>query len=79
MMAMAKSNPEAMGIEMFPIVIEGVVDWPWKGDRCTGREKRGDERAIWGLGKMSHYHVQGSNRILQGFQMIASWLWSLFQ
>jgi hypothetical protein len=22
-----------MGIEMFPVVIEGVVDRPWKGDR----------------------------------------------
>jgi hypothetical protein len=32
MMTMAKSNPEAMGIERFSVVIEGVVDRTWKGD-----------------------------------------------
>jgi hypothetical protein len=34
---MTKLNPEAMGIETFRIVFEGVPDRPWKGDRYTGR------------------------------------------
>ena len=30
-----------MCIEMFPVVIEGVVDRPWKGDRCSGGKSEG--------------------------------------
>jgi len=36
MMAMAKSNPEAIIIGTILIDDEGVPDGPWRGARCTG-------------------------------------------
>jgi hypothetical protein len=41
MMAMTESHPEAMDIEMFPVVVEGVVDRPWKGDVAQGGKSEG--------------------------------------
>jgi hypothetical protein len=35
-MAMADINPETMGIVTIRILIEGVHDRSWKGDRYTG-------------------------------------------